>query len=651
MLTGRKRLLKRNGPEWRLLLLLVTLFFSLSSSGQIRSLFDTIRISEVIVKGHPFQSVSGNKIATIESAVLKDYSHDNISDVISENTPIFIKSYGSGGIATLSLRGTGAGYTQLAWNGVNINSPMLGQTDLSIVPAGFIDDINIYYGGSSLSLNSGGIGGIINLETKPEWANNTDLLANMNMGSFGRYSGLIKAVTGNKNFQSSTKALFQSAENNFSYLNNFNSNDPVPEKRKNAAVYQNSFMQELYFRRKNNIVSARIWYQNTDRNIPVPIVNQQPENGEKQNDEFLRTMINYSGYRGKSDYSTSLSWFSEKLNYKNPLLSVDSRNLSNIFNLKSGFESEINEKTRISIMLNDEISIVNSVNYNGLKSRNLAGISIIVKRKFGEKIDYTAQVRETLKDNSILIPDFSTGLDYKLLINKEYFVRVNFSHNSRVPTLNDMYWNPGGNILLKNEYSYTGEITYEMNGKFSSALSYNSQFSLYNISMDDMIKWTPGESGYWSPLNIDKANSSGVEGNVSLLYAINSLKIRFSAKYSWNHAHVVRSEESRAISGKQIVYVPEHIFNAVMKVSFKNYYSSLMACYTGKRYTTTDNSEYLPGYLLNNASTGIKFYKGKSLFDIVLKVDNLFNVNYQAIAWYPMPGRSFNLSIIYNFKK
>ena len=58
---------------------------------------------------------------------------------------------------------------RLTWNGININHPMLGQSDLSLIPAGLIDDIQIYYGGASMPLNSGGIGGIINLETKPVW--------------------------------------------------------------------------------------------------------------------------------------------------------------------------------------------------------------------------------------------------------------------------------------------------------------------------------------------------------------------------------------------------------------------------------------------------------------------------------------------------
>jgi outer membrane cobalamin receptor len=629
----------------------IALLFSLSSFGQMKTLSDTLKIKEVIVNGRPYLSKSENRMMLIDSTVLKDYSHNNISEIISQNTPIFVKNYGPGGIATMSLRGTSAEYTQLAWNGVNINSPMLGQTDLSLIPAGFIDNINFFYGGASLTLNSGGIGGIINMETKPSWKDETNLIADISAGSFGKYSALLKIKTGNIKFQSSTKVLYQSAENDFPYLNNFTSADPVTEKRKNAEIKQNAFMQELYFRGDKNVLSARIWYQEADNNIPVPIVSQQPEPGENQKDEFIRTMINYSGYSGKTDYNSSISWFNEKLNYQNPLLSINSKNLTNTINLKSGFETYIDEKTRLSIILNDEISIVNSVNYNGIKSRNLAGVTASARRIFSDRLGITALIRPTIEDNNFLIPDFSTGIDYKLLINRDYFIKINLSHNSRVPTLNDLYWNPGGNPSLKNEYSYTGELTYEMNGNISAPLSFSTQTSLFLISIDNMINWLPGESGYWSPSNISESNSSGAEENINLTYINNSFKIRFTMKYEFDRAHIIKSQVGEAVSGKQIVYTPENLFNAGIRAGYKNYYLSWLSCFTGKRYTTADNSDWLSCYLLNNVSAGIKFSSGKNSFDINLKADNLFNVNYQAIAWYPMPGRSFVLTLIYQFTK
>jgi outer membrane cobalamin receptor len=647
MITGRIRLFSTMDPIMKIYLFLIGISFPLASAGQIKSISDTIKIGEVIVKGYPSLPASGINIAVIDSSLLKDYRHTNISDVLTENTPVFVKTYGPGGIATIGLRGTGAGYSQLAWNGVNINSPMLGQTDLSMLPAGFIDNINIYYGGSSLTLNNGGIGGIINIETRPQWGEETTFSGDISLGSFGRYAGLFKVKTGNRNFMSSTKALFQSARNNFLYLNTFSSNDPVKEHRKNAAVSGNSFMQEFYFHKRQSVVSARIWYQNENRNIPVPIVNQQPGNGEKQYDEFLRTMINFNRYKATSEYNSSLSWFMEKLNYKNPLLSVDSKNISNTIIYKSGFDKILKERTRLSILINNELSLVNSVNYNGNKYRNLAGITLSLSRKSGNKLGYSILIRETLKDYSLLIPDFSAGMEYKLFAGREHFIKINFSHNSKVPTLNDLYWNPGGNSLLKNEYSCTGEAVYEMSSSISPSLDVNSKFSIYLISIDNMIKWTPGSNNYWTPQNIEKAKSTGVEASISLVYKNDFVKIRLNTNYSLTRAYVTKSADNELVTGNQLIYTPEHQLSATLRAEHGNYYLSWMTGYTGRRFTSPDESQYLPGYLLNNITTGLKLGQGRGGIDFNFKVENLFDVNYQAIAWYPMPGRTFSISLIY----
>jgi vitamin B12 transporter len=113
----------------------------------------------------------------------------------------------------------------------------------------------------------------------------------------------------------------------------------------------------------------------------------------------------------------------------------------------------------------------------------------------------------------------------------------------------------------------------------------------------------------------------------------------------------VSSSDGDAATGKQIVYAPEHLLNAGIRTGYKNFYFSWISCYTSKRFTSADNTEDIPGYLLNNLSVGIKLGSGKNTFDLNIKADNVFNANYQAIAWFPMPGRSFLFSIIYKFSR
>ena len=90
-------------------------------------------------------------------------------------------------------------------------------------------------------------------------------------------------------------------------------------------------------------------------------------------------------------------------------------------------------------------------------------------------------LREILDRSSFLIPDFSAGLQFRIIEDREdYFLKANISRNSKIPSMNDMFWFPGGNPDLKNEYAFIYELTYEMNQKifrFTLKSRYDCLFS------------------------------------------------------------------------------------------------------------------------------------------------------------------------------
>jgi outer membrane cobalamin receptor len=625
-------------------------FLPVSFNGQLSTDIDTIKIKEVVISiKRPDSDPSGFKKTKIDSSTLVKYSNRSLSDMLSENTGIFIKSYGMGGTATVAFRGTTASHTIIAWNGININSPMLGQSDLSLFPLGLIDDVNIYYGGASMQLNNGGIGGTINLETGPVWNKETLISLNSGIGSFGSYSGLLKVKTGNYKFQTVTKVFLQGSENDFRYLNTQSARNQIMETRKNNQVFQQGFVQEFYYRNSDNLLSARIWYQSADRNLSHPI--GIPDHGEKQFDQSFRSMLNYDKVVGKSTFSFNSAWVMDRMNYFNRVDTIDSRNLSKMLTLKAGFENPIGDFTKLKIVLNEQSNVINSVNYANRTVRNTASATAIVEWNKA-RIGTTILVREILDRQTLLIPDFSAGLQLRLIQAKEYYLKVNLSRNSKIPTMNDLFYGSGGNPDLKNEYSLIYEISYEMNQKISIPLCLKYNLTFFNYAIDDMIQWQAGEHIYWTAENIKKVKSSGAESSVSVDYKYNKVNATLKAGYILTLA---KYGESKFIndnsSGKQLMYVPENQANASLRMGYKKFYASWVSCFTGRRYTASDNSAFLPGYFINNIMTGMKMaYKSFSV-DVNFNIDNLFDVNYQSIANYPLPGRSYNVKILFQLVK
>ena len=108
----------------------------------------------------------GTQKTIIDSIALRDNVVNSLADVLTQNTSLFIKSYGRATLATASFRGTAASHTQVTWNGMRINSPMLGMVDFSLIPSYFIDDANLYHGATSVGVTGGGLGGAVVLGTK-----------------------------------------------------------------------------------------------------------------------------------------------------------------------------------------------------------------------------------------------------------------------------------------------------------------------------------------------------------------------------------------------------------------------------------------------------------------------------------------------------
>lgn len=632
----------------------ILILFSISLKAQMSYENDTIKISEVIITSKNVPSdLIGYKNITIDSSVISNFSHETLAELLVKSSTIFIKSYGLGGSATPSFRGTGASHTQLQWNNIIINNPMLGQPDLSLIPAGLIDAIDIYHGGSSVAAGVGGIGGMINLTTKPSWRNNTIVSLNPGIGSFGQYSGLVKVITGNLNFQSVTKAYIQYAENNFSYLNSVSSSDPVWEVRKNSQTFLKGFLQELYYRKTRNVLSARIWYQSADRNLPSSMLIQQPDKNEKQVDESIRTIINYEGYNGMTEYFLTGSFSVSRLDYSNKLASIDSRNLSEMIILKAGLVNMPGKFVRTKVTIDNENTLVKSENYDDNRAgRNVASVTVSAEVNGSGRLGATFLFRETIHNNLFLIPDFSSGLQLRITDTRDYYFKANYSRNSKLPSMNDLFWAPGGNPSLVNESANMFEFIYEMNHNISPPLLLKFDLSFYLNRINNMIQWRPGNYAYWVADNVKNVTTSGLESALSFSYNLNKVSSSLNLTYTYSKATTTDSDITNDGSvGKQLIYVPENQANATLRFSYLNFYSDWISGLTGKRFTAVDNTSYLPGYVINSLTAGYAINHRNNKYNVGLTVDNIFNANYETMAYYPQPGRSFSLKLLIQFVK
>ncbi|MBR2976124.1 MAG: Plug domain-containing protein, partial [Alistipes sp.] len=126
-----------------------------------------VDIEGVTVTGNRTIKDIGVQQTKIDSAALKSNVAQSMADVLALNTSIFVKSYGRATLSTISFRGTSPSHTQVTWNGMRINNPMLGMTDFSMIPSHFVDNATLLHGTSSVQSSGGGLGGAVQLSTAP----------------------------------------------------------------------------------------------------------------------------------------------------------------------------------------------------------------------------------------------------------------------------------------------------------------------------------------------------------------------------------------------------------------------------------------------------------------------------------------------------
>lgn len=582
----------------------------------------------------------------IEVGNIESHLTDNLAELLSTETPIYIKSAGAGGLSTISIRGAGASHTQLYWNGISINSPTLGQLDLVTLPIAFIDHAEIHLGASSVVDGSGGLGGAIQLNTSANYKNKLNATFSKERGSFGIDKTLFSINLGNKKLQSKTSVFRNSSSNDFKYIDITQENNPILQ-RENAEIIQYGLKQEFYFTpNKENHFAVKANYLDSYRQISPAI--GIAAKGEYQTDEVLRLMGEWRHGKKKTFQHLRLAFIKDQMNYRDTSIDINSLISVNSYKTTYNFNHYFNDLLKISAQVNAGIDMANSTGFESQKQRNIQSIFVQFEQKSNLDYQYNVAFRQELINGEFtpIIP--TIGIKYFLTKNHHFAINANAARNYKAPSLNELYWNPGGNTNLLPEIGFTTEmgLTYKYR---KIALSVSPYYSL----IDNWIQWLPQESGFWSPINIKKVENKGIELDIKKGFKIsNNTKLNIQAGYNYVNSINKSSELTNDNSiGKQLIYVPKHTFNIVAKLEYKNWGFTYNQTITSKAFVDATNTIYMPYYAPANINIHYSLKKDVKSANIGVKISNLYNEDYQIMANRPLPGRWFLLFLKINLNK
>jgi iron complex outermembrane receptor protein len=231
-------------------------------------------------------------------------------------------------------------------------------------------------------------------------------------------------------------------------------------------------------------------------------------------------------------------------------------------------------------------------------------------------------------------------------------MKISISRNFRFPTLNDLYFLPGGNPNLKKESGWTYDAGLSFAVGKEGIYSFSGSVNWFESFVKDWIIWLPTTKGFFSPDNIKDVHAYGVELKADLNVALaKKCRLGLNGTFSWTPS--INEGEPRTPAdqsvGKQLPYVPEFSSAITGRLIWSSWSFLYKWCYYSERYTMSSNDISLTGKLPSYFMSNITLEKGLSFkwADISLKgsINNLFNEEYLSVLSRPMPGMNFEIFI------
>ncbi len=618
-------------------------------------LSDTFNIQEVeIISPVSYKYQVGSKTQKIHPEQLEQNASNNLTGLLSHFTPIYIKS-NAGGLSGIHFRGTSDNHTAVMIGGLTINSLTLGSANPSNVPVFLFDNVDVLYGSSSASVGSGSIGGSIRLGINNNWTQGQKIKSFASIGSFGEKSAGTKVFLGNGSFESVSRFVFNTKDNDFEFSNteskNFEIDKFYREKQKFTAINNTNFLQEFNYKFSDKeSLTSLLWLADNWHEVQPTMESNSTDTLQQvtYKDIHLRSWIQYNNNNYDINYKIGVGYVYDNAIY-NHSDSISTQRIVGELEAKYNWR---NIKYAIGLKGKHIVPKVHAY-ADGIKEDQLDIYSSILW-KVSNRLNTTLNLRKQFvtKFNSPFTP--ALGVDYNLFIGEHKATKFigNVQRSFRTPTLNDRYWNQP---MYKANENLVAEDGLNIEGGIKHTVCHNKntfQFSAQYFYMDvkNWLMWVPINIK-WEAANILNVISKGVELHADANITLGQSNIRLGYNYTYNYVFRNKSKLSKDEIGRQLEYSPKNLANGFISITNWGYNLNIDGYYVGNRFYNqeTEGPKQLEAYSLFDITISKSILRYKNEFKAFFKIHNILGTSYQNIYRYAMPETSYTVSIHYTF--
>lgn len=622
----------------------------------------------------PNRVSSNAPIQTLNRATIEDLGIQDIADAVRRFAGTEVKDYGgTGGMKTVSVRNMGAAHTAISYDGIAVSNCQAGQIDIGRFSLDNVASLSLSVGQSDDLLQSARMyasAGVLNIETeRPELTGGKDwaLKTQVKTGSFGyvnpylRYSQRLGSRT-----TASIDADYLRSDGQYPFMLE-NGKYTSEAKRYNSEVDSWHTEANLFHEfDENSELTVKGYYYQSDRGLPGAVILYNPYSQEHLWDKngFIQARLKHRfsdkwSLQAQTKYNYSWNKYQDKGVQYEGGISTDRYTQHEYYASGTVFYQSLDG---LSVSLAQDVA-VNTLSSTladcpfPTRFTSLTALQIQYRYrrfKFGTtwvNTWITEHVKEGERPDDLKKISPTVSLSWQPWKEQALYLRAMYKNTFRTPTFNDLYYYRMGNRSLRPEKATEYNIGVTWSANPHPLLEYLTVTAdgYFNRVTDKIVAFP--STYVWKMANYGKAHITGLDVTLATRTVIRKgIALTLNGNYTWQKAIDLTDPESKNYKD-QLPYTPEHngSASASLETPWVTVGYSLIG--VGKRYYLSQNipENEIDGYVEHTLSASRTFRFRK--FQLRLQADavNFTDEQYDIIKFYPMPGRSWKLTVNFTF--
>lgn len=593
----------------------------------------------------------------------------DIADALHRLPGITLRDYGgAGGMKTVSVRGFGAQHTSVIYDGIALSDCQSGQIDLARYSLDNVESVSLVVGDQDeifIPAREVSTAATLSIQTfqKPNDDHTAHLTAQMRVGSFGYANPFLRYSQNlSSSFGVQVMGEYIYADNDYPFTL-YNVSLKSKEKRSHSRM--NSGHGEVNFSWTPTVSSqldGKLYYYDNDRQLPGIVRYYTNDSKETERDR------NAFGQLAFKTGNRENLWFSAKTKFNWSTSDYKDGSYPDGIKDQIYWQREYYATASLLYRPTEKWALDYSADYsynnlNSSEQDDIRPFRHTILQSAGAKYQWNklkaiaralytislndAKMGEGGKNVRRLSP--SVSLSYQISDSPTLYIRGSYKNIFRMPNFTELYFRHYGSADLNPENTdqlnlgFTWQQSYCQQGSF--ALTVDGYWN----HVKDKIVAVPYNMFMWTNINVGKVRVLGTDITLNAEHQLNKKQaLRINGNYTFQRVSN-RTNPEASTYNLQIAYIPKH--TGSLSLSWENPWANLTFHSTGVSERWATNQHYqdtdIKGYIECGLTAYHTFMLKKQKLELRGDLKNLFNKQYEIVGHYPMPGRSWQLSMMW----